>query len=77
MNMPGERTDIEQLLQNEQEAIAQLVNDAAAVLGGAAACPSKAALRERAEKLSPAARITARVLTKLRLDSRYPPKRPD
>jgi len=67
--------DTEQLLQREQQELASIINQAVTQLAGGSSDAAKAALRERAEKLSLSARITARVLTKVRLDSRYPPKR--
>jgi len=73
--VPERDDDIEQRLQDEQEAVAQLVDDAVEVLGNATPEAAKEPLRQQAQKLTPGARITARVLTKLRLDSRYPPKR--
>ena len=73
--VPVPPADIEQLLQIEQKQVHRIINDAETMLAAGSSEPSKAALRERAEKLSPSARITARVLTRLRLDSRYPPKR--
>lgn len=68
---------IEKLLQAEQEAITRIVEDAVTVLGNASQQThdweiAKAALRRRSEKLSLAARITARVLTKVILNSKYP-----
>lgn len=68
-------SEIEQLLQHEQAAVAQLVDDAVELLGNATRGTEKAALRQRAQKLSLAARITARLLTRLRLDSKYPPSK--
>ncbi len=75
--VPGQDADIEQLLQDEQKAIARLVDDAVAVLGNASrqakdSGVAEVALRRRAEKLSLGARITARLLTKLRLNRKYP-----
>ena len=67
--------DTEQLLQREQHELAGVISQAVTQLSGRSTDASKAALRQRAEKLSLSARITARVLTKLRLDSRYPPNK--
>lgn len=61
--------NIERLLQDEQEAVSRIVSDAVALWASGASEASKAALRQRAEKLSLGGRITARTLTKLRLDN--------
>lgn len=75
----GQDADIERLLQSEQQAVARLIDDAVAALGNASkqqkdSYVADGTLRQRAQKLSLGARTTARMLTKLRLDSRYPPK---
>jgi hypothetical protein len=67
---PGTPPDVEELLRLEQHEVARFVEDAMALLAAGASESSKAALRRRMENLSPSARITARVLTKLRLNGR-------
>ena len=64
-------SDIERLLRAEQEQVASIIKDVVTLLDVGPSEASKAALRQRMGKLSPAARITARVLSKLQLDSRY------
>jgi hypothetical protein len=61
---------IERLLQDEQEAITRIVDDAVELLRvrRAGSEAAKAELRRRVERLSLAARLTARALTRLRLD---------
>jgi hypothetical protein len=44
--------------------------------GAQEADAAETTLRQRAETLPVAARVTARTLTKLRLNSRYPPEKP-
>jgi hypothetical protein len=66
--------EIERLLQEEQGALASLIDDAVAALGGATkqqrdASVERGMLKQRAETLSLGARITARLLTKVRLDT--------
>lgn len=78
MNRKHPDADIERLLQDEQGAVARLIDDAVTALGNPNKQPKDPdtanwTLRQRAKKLSLGARITARMLTKLRLDSRYPP----
>ena len=63
--------DAEQLLQGEQEQVASIIDDALKLLIAGPSEAPKAGLKQRMEKLSPAARITVRVLTKLRLEGRY------
>lgn len=70
---------IEQRLQEEQQAVADLVRDAVAIWGTTGrrvkgADVAEEDIRRRAKELSPSARITARTLTKLLLDSRFPRK---
>lgn len=60
----------EQLLQLEQHELAGVVDDALALLTKGPSEAAKAALWERAGKLSSSALITAKVLIKARLDSR-------
>jgi hypothetical protein len=62
--------DTEQLLQLEQLELAGIIDDAIAILSAPSTQAAKTALRERAGKLSLSARITARVLTKVRLDTK-------
>jgi hypothetical protein len=71
---PARDACIEQILQEEQGALARLIDDAVTALGKGSNQP-KETLRNRAQKLSLGARVTARLLTKLRLDSKYPPKK--
>ena len=74
-HVPGRDDDVEQLLQDEQAAVAKLVDDAVEQLSSTSTVAAKAAFRRRAMKLSLGARITARTLTRLRLDTKYPPKK--
>ncbi|MBI3919011.1 MAG: hypothetical protein HY322_18620 [Betaproteobacteria bacterium] len=67
--------DSELLIEREQHELASVISEAVAQISSRSSEATRVALRKRAEKLSPAARITARVLTKLRLNIRYPPKR--
>ena len=60
----------EQLLQLEQLELAGVVDDAVALLTKRPSEAAKAALWQRAEKLSPSALMTAKVLIKARLDGR-------
>ena len=60
----------EQLLQLEQLELAGVVDDAVALLTQRPSEAAKAALWQRAEKLSPSALLTAKVLIKARLDGR-------
>ena len=64
---PGTPPDVEELLRLEQHEVARFVEDAMALLAAGASESSQAALRQRMENLSPSARLTARVLTRLRL----------
>ena len=72
-------SDVEKLLRVEQEQVASIIKDVVTLRDAGPSEALRAALRQRVEKLSPAARITARVMTKLQLDSRLdpglPPKR--
>ena len=63
---------IERTLQDKQDAVASLINDAVACLARGGSLAAKAALRQRAERLSPSGRRVSRFLTKLILDCRYP-----
>lgn len=69
----GQDAEIERLLQSEREAVAKLIGDAVEILGRHTPRAARVALRQRAEKLSLSGRITARTLTKLALDMKYPP----
>lgn len=78
--VPTQDAGIEQILQDEQGVVARLIDDAVAALGNASKQTKDSdladgTLRQRAQKLSLGARITARLLTKLRLDSKYPPRK--
>ena len=64
-------SDIERLLRAEQEQVASIIQDVVTLLHAGPSEASKAALRQRMGKLSPAARLTARMLTKLRIESRH------
>ena len=60
-------SDVEKLLRVEQEQVASIIKDVVTLRDGGPSEALRAALRQRVEKLSPAARITARVMTKLQL----------
>ena len=60
----------EQLLQLEQLELAGVIDDAVALLTKRPSEAAKAALWQRAEKLSPSALMTAKVLIRARLDGR-------
>jgi len=68
--------DSEQLIEREQHELASVINQAVTQLSGPFSEVARVALRKRADKLSLSARITARVLTRVRMDCKYPPKRP-
>jgi hypothetical protein len=62
--------DTEHLLQLEQLEIAGIIDDAMALLSAPPSQAARTALRERAERLSLSGRITARALTKARMDTK-------
>ena len=71
---PHQDADVERIVLEEQELLAKLIDDAVMILSKSGAQTgeldlAKAGLRERADKLSPAARTTARLLTRLKLDA--------
>lgn len=69
-------TDVEQMLLVEQEAVTKLVNRAVAVLSNPhRRQEDKDAVAQVAQQLSSSARITARTLTKVTLDCKYPRKK--
>jgi hypothetical protein len=60
----------EEILRLEQHELAGVVDDAVALLRGGSSEQAKAALFERAGKLSESALLTAKVLIKARVDAR-------
>lgn len=68
--------DVEKTLLAEQESVALLVNRAVKVLSNPSRRQQdKDAVAQTAQKLSTSAQITARTLTKITLDCKYPRKK--
>lgn len=69
-------SDVERTLLAEQESVALLVNRSVKVLSNPRRRQEdKDDVAQMAQQLSSSARITARALTKITLDCKYPPKK--